>query len=130
MSEAEPSNLDDWRNNATAAPAIPLTRSNGGTHPSPPLAPTLSTGHGGSLRPGGVACGGKTWNERHDALKLPVIGDALEIVARGVGAFRQRISSSVRVLQQRDRHGDVGDISRCQGKGDRSAFSIGQSMDF
>src|SRR6476620_10972919 len=47
-----------------------------------------------------------------------------------IGLVSKQASGLVHGGQQRNGHGDVGDIARRQGEGDRSATIIGQSMDF
>ena len=47
-----------------------------------------------------------------------------------IGLVSKQASGLVHGGQERNGHGDVGDIARRQGEGDRSATIIGQSMDF
>src|SRR6476620_11094336 len=47
-----------------------------------------------------------------------------------IGLIGEQAFGLVHGGQERNGHGDVGDIAGCQGEGNRSATIIGQSMDF
>jgi hypothetical protein len=47
-----------------------------------------------------------------------------------IGLVSKQASGLIHGGQERNGHGDVGDIARRQGEGDRSATIIGQSMDY
>lgn len=50
--------------------------------------------------------------------------------SRGYGVGRRAAAGGRSGAEQRDRHGDVGDVARRQHDGDRSAAIIGQAVDF
>ena len=66
------------------------------------------------------------WDNSFDLSSLEPVTKTVGII----GLVSKQAFGLVHGGQERNGHGDVGDIARRQGEGDRSATIIGQSMDF
>ena len=65
---------------------------------------------------------------RNDDLRACRLEPLAEVVGV-IGLVRQQAAWWRHIVEQRGRDADIGDISRRQDKGDRLAFSVGQSVD-
>ena len=66
------------------------------------------------------------WDGRLDLLPFEPVAQTVSII----GLIGEQSLGLPHGAEKRNSHGDIGDISRRQGEGDRSATIIGQSMDF